>query len=196
MELKVFVEEAPRTVFLVAESYALTFRHLLSATKSFAARKDAITPRCIVQFSTAASLDLSRCRQLGHGYGTLGLIAFSGDVFLCVVTDASQIAAVRPGETVNKINTVEFCTVRSCTNATFLDHANVCLDCLSSSEYDYDHDPNFNEMESFGNRNYETTYNAWEGPVGKKIENLKKLLDDGSFYYSVDFNLTNRLQDR
>lgn len=25
---------------------------------------------------------------------------------------------------------------------------------------------------------------------------LKKLLSDGSFYYSLDFNLTNRLQDR
>ena len=25
---------------------------------------------------------------------------------------------------------------------------------------------------------------------------LKKLLSDGSFYYSLDFNLTDRLQDR
>ena len=42
------------------------------------------------------------------------------------------------------------------------------------------------------------------GPVvdGRDVVNdhpflaLKKLLSDGSFYYSLDFNLTDRLQDR
>lgn len=38
------------------------------------------------------------------------------------------------------------------------------------------------------------------GPEDKEFEYpflaLKKLLSDGSFYYSLDFNLTDRLQDR
>lgn len=66
-------------------------------------------------------------------------------------------------------------------------------DCLNSQEYDFGLD-------------YETgsQFAAEEriGSDGKEIVTehpflaLKKLLGDGSFYYSLDFNLTDRLQDR
>lgn len=66
-------------------------------------------------------------------------------------------------------------------------------DCLNSSDYEYGMD-------------YETgTQFAAEeraGTEGKDVVTdhpflaLKKLLGDGSFYYSLDFNLTDRLQDR
>lgn len=63
-------------------------------------------------------------------------------------------------------------------------------DCLNRSEYEYGLD-------------YETSAQfAAEDRDGKDMVTehpflaLKKLLGDGSFYYSLDFNLTDRLQDR
>ena len=40
--------------------------------------------------------------------GTLGLITVNNDVFLCVVSGSVKVATVRPGETVQRIHTVEF----------------------------------------------------------------------------------------
>lgn len=67
------------------------------------------------------------------------------------------------------------------------------LDCLNRAEYEYGLD-------------YETgsQFAAEERPGvdGREMMTdhpflaLKKLLGDGSFYYSLDFNLTDRLQDR
>jgi hypothetical protein len=66
-------------------------------------------------------------------------------------------------------------------------------DCLNRAEYEYGLD-------------YETgsQFAAEERAVGEGKEvvtdhpflALKKLLGDGSFYYSLDFNLTDRLQNR
>jgi hypothetical protein len=66
-------------------------------------------------------------------------------------------------------------------------------DCLNRSEYEY-------------GQEHETAsqFAAEErlGTDGKDVVTdhpflaLKKLLGDGSFYYSLDFNLTDRLQDR
>jgi hypothetical protein len=67
-------------------------------------------PRCVAEFGAAGAVDWDEYRPLGFRdiYGTLGLIAIGGDVFLCVVTSATQAAEIRPGEVVQKINTVEF----------------------------------------------------------------------------------------
>lgn len=66
-------------------------------------------------------------------------------------------------------------------------------DCLNSSDYEY-------------GMNYESTsqfaVEERSGSEGREVVTdhpflaLKKLLGDGSFYYSLDFNLTDRLQDR
>jgi hypothetical protein len=102
------------------------------------------------------------------------MITLNEDVFVCVVTGASQAATVRPGETVSRIDNVGFY-------------------CLNRAEYEYGLD-------------YETgsQFAAEERAVGEGKEvvtdhpflALKKLLGDGSFYYSLDFNLTDRLQNR
>jgi hypothetical protein len=63
----------------------------------------------MVEFSHLSSLDLRGYSLLGSGHGTLGLITLNSDIFLCVVTSALRVAAVRPGETVQKIDNVEFC---------------------------------------------------------------------------------------
>ncbi|KAJ5053555.1 Inositol-1,4,5-trisphosphate 5-phosphatase 1 [Penicillium rubens] len=167
--LRVLCRDQPqRTIALVSSEYALVFHYTSADTSA----KD--SPRCQVELSDLGAVDLKGYRPLGYGYGTLGLVTLNEDVFVCVVTSSSQAATVRPGETVSRIDNVGFY-------------------CLNRSEYEYGLD-------------YETgsQFAAEEGlsTDGKDVVTdhpflaLKKLLGDGSFYYSLDFNLTDRLQDR
>lgn len=68
------------------------------------------SPKCIAEFGPASDFELDTWRQLGFRevYGTLGLIAIGGDVFLCVVDSVTKAAEVRPEETVQRIGTVQF----------------------------------------------------------------------------------------
>ncbi|KAJ5218285.1 uncharacterized protein N7498_000384 [Penicillium cinerascens] len=167
--LRVFCQDHPqRTIALVTTDHVLIFHY--NATDTGAKGP----PRCQVEFSDVSSVDLGSYRPLGAGYGTLGLITLNDDVFVCVVTGASQAATVRPGETVSRIDNVGFY-------------------CLNRPEYEYGMD-------------YETGshFAAEERAAGEGKEMvtdhpflaLKKLLSDGSFYYCLDFNLTDRLQNR
>lgn len=110
--------------------------------------------------------------------GTLGLVTLNGDVFLCVVNGSRKVASVRPGETIQVILSVEFhCLNRADYDHLLHDQVNPFpTDDLDANGYDYgDHrEPLF------------------EHPCMA----LKKLLSGGSFYYSTDFDLTKRVQDR
>lgn len=68
-------------------------------------------PKCMVEFSESQEIDLGDYRSLSSQsvHGTLGLITVNNDVFLCVVSAATRAATVRPGETVQKILSVNFC---------------------------------------------------------------------------------------
>lgn len=63
----------------------------------------------MVEFAAQNSIDLNGYRTVSTAQGTLGLITLNNDVFLCAIIGASQVASVRPGETVQKIHSVEFC---------------------------------------------------------------------------------------
>ncbi|KAK5013885.1 Inositol-1,4,5-trisphosphate 5-phosphatase 1, partial [Cryomyces antarcticus] len=110
--------------------------------------------------------------------GTLGLITINNDVFLCVVNGAVKIATVRPGETVQRIYSVEFyCLSRSEYDHLLIDRINPYpTDDLSEDGFEHDH--------------------GREPLLEHPCLVLKKLLSGGSFYYSTDFDLTTRLQDR
>jgi hypothetical protein len=129
----------------------------------------------MVEFADLEGVDISDYRTLGPVpiHGTLGLITISGDVFLCVVTGATKVASVRPGETVEKIFAVEFY-------------------CLSSSDYDV----NWHGGGEDGGGAYGQDGRGRDQLVEHPCAELQKLLGNGSFYYSTDFDLTNRLQDR
>jgi endonuclease/exonuclease/phosphatase family metal-dependent hydrolase len=110
--------------------------------------------------------------------GTLGLITIGPDVFLCVVNDSKRAATVRPGETIQQIKSVEF-------------------HCLSRSDFDHLLNNQVNpfptdDLDADGFDQYGRKDAAFEHPCMA----LKKLLSGGSFYYSSDFDLTKRLQDR
>ncbi|KAI9812660.1 MAG: inositol polyphosphate 5-phosphatase [Thelocarpon impressellum] len=180
MSIRVLLRAYPhRSIALVTSSHALVFRHSPSTVESAANGSlsavpavqvqptgigGSTAPRCIAEFSTLDSVDLSDFRTLVAVpvQGTLGLITVNNDVFLCVVSGAARVATVRPGETVQRIHAVEF-------------------HCLNSSEYD-----NVPIDEE------DLPRDGYEHPCLA----LKKLLSGGTFYYSTDFDLTNRLQDR
>jgi hypothetical protein len=110
-------------------------------------------------------------------YGTLGLITVGEDVFLCVITQASRVATLRPGETVEKIESVQF----FCLNSAEYD------DVVSLDPYDPDPDAASGYGQGLGRRDLTVEHPCLE---------LQKLLSNGTFYYSTDFDVTNRMQDR
>lgn len=89
---------------------------------------------------------------------------------------------MRPGETVEQINAVRFF-------------------CLSSSRFDmFGHD-NYADIDPYEMRtDYSHSHSQAMGQRDQPLEHpcadMHKMLSDGSFYYSTDFDLTNRLQDR
>jgi hypothetical protein len=72
------------------------------------------------------------------------------------------------------------------------------IDCLTRA--DYDSDLEYEGRSNYGffvdDTDYATAYESRDAVIEHPFLALKKLLNDGSFYYSVDFDLTNRLQDR
>ncbi|RYP53789.1 hypothetical protein DL769_010447 [Monosporascus sp. CRB-8-3] len=140
---------------------------------------EGIVSKCMVEFSPISRDLLSDFRPLTPRpiYGTLGLIAINQDVFLCVITHAARVATLRPGETVERILAVDFF-------------------CLNSADYDQ---VSLNTWESElvdSASTYGQNLGRREGEVDYPYEELQKLLSNGTFYYSTDFDLTNRMQDR
>ncbi|KAI0389036.1 SacI homology domain-containing protein [Xylariaceae sp. FL0594] len=182
-----------RAIAIVTKSHALVFRYSPTTREAISdgslasvvpprARSGSESPssRCMVEFTSASRELLRDFRPLLSRpiYGTLGLISINQDVFLCVITQASRVATLRPGETVEKIVAVEFL-------------------CLNSAAYD-----NVISLDPFDNdlgetpAAYSQNLGRREGDVEYPYQELQKLLGNGSFYYSTDFDLTNRLQDR
>lgn len=159
-----------RSIAIVASSHALVLRpNIQSGDPSLQA-----STKCMVNFSSRSNYDLSHYHPLTPRpiFGTLGLISVGRDVFLCVVTQAIRVANVRPGETVERIGNVEFF-------------------CLNNSMYDDTY-----TMDLYKTGMDAADLSRKEPALDHPCQDLQKLLGDGSFYYSTDFDLTNRLQDR
>ncbi|CAK7243531.1 MAG: Inositol-1,4,5-trisphosphate 5-phosphatase 1 [Sporothrix thermara] len=138
--------------------------------------------KCMVEFSPISKGMLSDYRPLTPRpvYGTLGLIAVNQDVFLSVITQALRVATLRPGETVEMIQQVQFF-------------------CLNTNEYDdvlSSFDPWSTDADADAASVYSQGLSRREVPVEHPCQELIKLLGNRSFYYSTDFDMTNRLQDR
>lgn len=121
MSIRVLIKEYPhRAIALTTATHALVLRHSSSSTdqNGFAnasqtslSSNGSAGARAMVEFSSIGDLDLSEYRavNLSNAHGTLGLITVNGDIFLVVVSSASKVATVRPGETIQRINAVAFC---------------------------------------------------------------------------------------
>ncbi|GAQ46767.1 SacI domain and endonuclease/exonuclease/phosphatase family protein [Aspergillus niger] len=176
--LRIYTQNYPyRTIALATSEYVLIFRHSLAGADVNTASHLKTTPRCLVEFAPLSSVDLKGYRVIGDGHGTLGLVTLDNEVFLCVVTGSSKAASIRPGETVLRIHSVDFFCLN---HSKYDDRVDYELESSIAGQ-DPDHDFNFESKET----NPDFPFLA-----------LKKLLSDGSFYYSCEFNLTDRLQDR
>jgi len=195
---QLYIRDYPhRSVAIVSSSHALIFRYS-SATggenlgnghhfpqplaRSRGNGADNTVSKCIVEFTPVGKNTLDEYRPLIPRpiYGTLGLISVDGDAFLSVVTHASRVATLRPGETVERIVSVEF----FCLNSDRWDNV-VSLDGL-----DYDPSDPYNQAP------YGQNLSRRDITIEHPCLELRKLLSNGSFYYSTDFDVTNRLQDR
>ncbi|KYK55391.1 SacI domain and endonuclease/exonuclease/phosphatase [Drechmeria coniospora] len=192
---ELYIHDHPfRSIAIVSSSHALILRYSTAASESgqdgshaslHAAKHrsggDSATAKCMVEFSPITNQLLKNYRPLASRpvYGTLGLIAVNGDVFLSIITRAERTATLRPGETVERILSVAF-------------------HCLSSAEYDdvvpLDvAEPAFPDT---ANSPYGQGLGRRDVLIEHPCHDLQKLLSNGSFYYSTDFDVTNRLQDR
>lgn len=184
--MRVLLRSEPhRSIALATETHVLIFKHSPTnpgsrngSTTSFSENGGA--PRCIVEFLPWEKADMEDYRTLStlKVYGTLGLVTLGGDVFLCVVNQAHTVATVRPGEDVQQILSVEF-------------------HCLNRGDYDHMLNDQVNPFPTDGLDADGRDYGNYREPaVEHPCMAIKKLLSGGSFYYSVDFDLTKRLQDR
>lgn len=112
MSLRVLCRDHPdRALALISDDHALILHHvpITSESTSTASYSHVSPPKCHIEFAGLDALDLSGYRILGRAHGTTGLIALNSDIFLCTISQATQAATVRPGETVQRIINVEFC---------------------------------------------------------------------------------------
>ena len=114
MSLRLHLHERPqRAIAVIGETHALIFRHgtHIPPPQQLGSIVQPAIPRCIVEFSKASDVDLAGYRTLRASgvHGTLGIINIASDAFLCFISSATRVATVRPGETVQRVLSVEFC---------------------------------------------------------------------------------------
>lgn len=197
---ELYIRDHPfRSIAIVSSTHALILRYSSPASEFSAngshtslpstrrgGNGDSLVAKCMVEFTPVSEKLLKEYRSLSPRpiYGTLGLIAVNGEVFLSVISRASRAATVRPGETVEQILEVAFY-------------------CLSSADYD-----DVVPLESLETESYSDASSTYSGGTyGQGLSRrevhlehpyheLRKLLSNRSFYYSTDFDITNRLQER
>ncbi|CAG8622154.1 10250_t:CDS:2, partial [Dentiscutata heterogama] len=131
--------------------------------------------QCNVRLLRESDIDIMEYRQLGSRavYGCLGLLQVEREMFLAVVTECIPLGEIRSNESVFRIIDVEF---YSLTNNT-----RYSVSTSASNRY-YD-DSSLNES---------SQQQSYEHPCTQ----LRKLLSNGHFYFSSDFDLTKTLNVR
>lgn len=174
---------AQRAIALVSETHALTCELAPKGGRggpaTSAGTSTSKAPQCMLDFQRldAAELRGFAPMRLPAVHGTLGFFAVQGDVFLCVITGANLVATVRPGEHVRRIVSVDFvCLTRGDFDGPVYSHASYDPGGLG----DLQDDP--------------PALGYADDNLVHPCRSLQQILGSGTFYYSVDFDLTTRLQ--
>ncbi|SCU86141.1 LAMI_0D00606g1_1 [Lachancea mirantina] len=166
--LILFSKEPERRIALLSQSYALVFKAVKNAA-------DPHRALCAIELLPKSKLERGFEKLTSHEiHGFLGLIELEGLIFICAITGKTKVAQPIPGETVNKIFAVDFF-------------------CLTDSRWD------FVELDTNGYPVLpDEDYKPEQMPALPKhpCHDLRKLLSNGSFYYSSNFDLTSILQNR
>ncbi|CCF56749.1 hypothetical protein KAFR_0B04520 [Kazachstania africana CBS 2517] len=167
MRILVSHEGAERRIALVSDSYALVFKTVSNA--------QSLKPLCAIELVEKHQLKNEGFKRLSiHDvYGFIGLIDLQGLVFIAAITGKSKAASPIPNETVNKIFAVDFF-------------------CLNDSRWDFLEIDSSGRPIVIGSDESEEARSILKHPC----QDLRKLLSNGSFYYSSDFDLTSTLQKR
>lgn len=170
--MRLYVCNEPRNIAVVSESHSLVFHQRQS-------RKAARTPIVSVHIEpTSQVLKSQKYSPLFQReiHGCLGLINVELQTYVAIITGAmTDVAHPVPYESVNKIFAVEFISLAS-NDWDFVNLDSNGFPIQSSSEPD-EYDPTIPR-------------------VAHPCFELKKLLSNGSFYFSNDFDLTSLLQSR
>ncbi|CAN6645717.1 polyphosphatidylinositol phosphatase Inp53p [Trichomonascus vanleenenianus] len=178
--MKVLVKEQPRSLALASRDHVMVFRSIMTPSPKKGRKSDEEEgPRCIVEFAQTDSIGLQSYKPLSSNecHGFLGIINIDSDVYLCVITRQAQVASPRPGETISRIYGVEF-------------------HCLTRSDWDFITLDSNGYPIDVGSPTPGGTLDSRAPNFEHPCTSLRKLLGNGSFYYSTDFDLTSVLQNR
>lgn len=170
--MRVLFKESPRTVAIYSDTHTLCFREL-DSTKAKRTSPVAVEILPNNQVTKEAGYRTLVNREV---HGCLGLITVEKQVFLAVISGAiTNVASPLGHESVDKIYSVDFLSLSNDEwDFVNLDANGVVIPSGESTSEDYD-------------EGVRTIHPCSE---------LKKLLSNGSFYYSNDFDLTSLLQNR
>ncbi|ODV59760.1 uncharacterized protein ASCRUDRAFT_36782, partial [Ascoidea rubescens DSM 1968] len=186
--MKIYLNRNPRTLILTSKTHALLFRYTKSSSLSSNSSRTSVHVELldlnVINLSRKGLVKLSK----NEIHGFLGLINIGLNTFLCAITSKYQVATPLAHHSINRILSVEFF-------------------CLNDAKWD---NYNLNQINTnnFINNNYNNnsinlstfdTFTATEPNINlidHPCLDLQKLLSNGSFYYSSDFDLTNNLETR
>lgn len=199
-KMKVYVNRVPRSLALVERDWVLIIRYAQNASlrrpsqgindsnddpdSSHYNGSANGSPKCIIEFVKRDSINFDSRYRLLCPYecqGCLGLIEIGSEVYLSVITKDSMVARPRPGETVNRIHSVEF----YCLNSDDWDFVNL-------DQNGYVIDQNIALASSAAVDGLPRVHVGAEHPCAS----VRKLLSNGSFYYSSNFDVATVLQYR
>ena len=159
-------ERRERKLAIVSESYALLF----SPVKDKISKKSS----CAIELIPKEQLQHHRFRRLSphEVHGFIGLLEIDGLIFIGVITGKTKVASPIPHEIINKIYAIDFF-------------------CLNDNTWD------FIELDQSGKPIAGDMNDLQEQQLSRHpCYDVRKLMSNGSFYYSNDFDLTTTLQNR
>lgn len=185
-------KQQTRRIAIVSETHGLVFRPIDG--------KNSCRSTCAVELVPKVDLNGNGFKRLSSHeiYGFIGLIEIEGLIFIATITGKSKVAQPIPNKTVNKIYAVDFfCLNNSKWDFMDIDSSGYPIttndgDFASSSRPNISTHSSRSSLHSSSSRNLSAQDQVPKHPCHE----LRKLLSDGSFYYSTDFDLTCTLQKR
>ena len=178
--MNIYLAEQPeRRIAITSRQYAVIIKAVHAGTAPGTAGVPSSKPSCAIELVRKDSLANQGFSRLSASdvSGFIGLIEIGGLIFIATITAANKVAAPVPGETVNKISAVDFFCLNDAT-----------WDYLEIDASGYPVLPDRDGSNGSGN----TQPTLPRHPCAE----LRKLLSNGSFFYSSDFDLTSTLQRR
>ncbi|SMN18940.1 similar to Saccharomyces cerevisiae YOR109W INP53 Polyphosphatidylinositol phosphatase, dephosphorylates multiple phosphatidylinositols [Maudiozyma saulgeensis] len=167
--MNIYLAEQPeRRIAIISKQYALII-------KPIKIDHNVTKPSCAIELVRKESLTNQGFTRLTSSEisGFIGLIEIDKLIFIGTISGSTKVAAPIPGETVKKISSVDF----FCLNDPTWDFFDI-----DSNGYPILPDRDTNDIQA----------TLPKHPCAE----IRKLLSNGSFFYSSDFDLTSTLQNR